>query len=87
MSGDLKRRMRSVVRRDGSMCWLCGCEVDFTVHYQDHMAASLDHVIPKCRGGTKTIDNLKLAHKICNSSRADKFQDTIPERKHVETRI
>ena len=83
MSGDLKRRMRAVVHRDGTRCWLCGCEVDLTIHYQEAMAPSLDHVVPRCRGGTRRIDNLKLAHKICNSSRLEKFTHTIPEACHV----
>lgn len=53
-----------LLRRDGRRCWLCG----------GHMAdseISIDHIIPRSRGGSNQIDNLKLAHIDCNTRRSD----------------
>lgn len=33
--------------------------------------ATLDHVIPKSKGGTLILSNLRLAHGRCNKARAD----------------
>lgn len=46
--------------RDGVRCYLCGqAEVaDEPWH--------VEHVIPKVRGGSDDLDNLRLAHQSCN---------------------
>ena len=36
---------------------------------KDPLAATWDHVIPRCMGGSGEKGNLMLAHKACNSSR------------------
>lgn len=41
-------------------CYLCLKPIEFG---QD----SLDHVIPLAKGGTNSIENLQIAHKVCNS--------------------
>lgn len=33
--------------------------------------ASIDHVIPRSRGGNNSLDNLKLAHRDCNSRKGN----------------
>ncbi len=48
--------------RDNEMCHICGEWV--SVHEM-----SLDHVTPLARGGTHTKDNIRLAHKVCNSKK------------------
>lgn len=42
-------------------CYLCG---ELIAHQSD---LSADHVIPRAHGGETTPDNLKPAHKYCNS--------------------
>lgn len=49
-----------IAERDGHLCHICGEWV--SVH-----DATLDHVVPLIRGGAHTKDNIKLAHKVCNS--------------------
>ncbi len=51
---------QAIIERDASMCHICGLFVP-----PDQM--SLDHVIPLARGGAHTADNLKVAHRRCNS--------------------
>ncbi|WP_084653994.1 HNH endonuclease [Nocardia altamirensis] len=45
----------------GSTCHLCG----------RRGATTADHVIPRSKGGTDALENLRPAHKSCNSSRGD----------------
>lgn len=62
-----------VYERDGWTCQLCFEPVDPDLHYLDNWAASLDHIV--CRAWTDrpdhSPDNLRLAHRWCNSVRGD----------------
>ena len=56
---------QNVFKRDGGECLYCTSRKDLT----------LDHVIPKSRGGKSTWDNLATACKKCNSIKGDKTPD------------
>jgi 5-methylcytosine-specific restriction endonuclease McrA len=47
------------LREQGGLCWLCRKPL----RRQD---ATVDHVIPKIRGGNNSRGNLVAAHAICN---------------------
>ncbi|MCF0057725.1 HNH endonuclease [Dyadobacter sp. CY356] len=51
----------NIFKRDGNRCQYCGTH--------DHL--TLDHVMPKSRGGKTTWDNLATACKRCNSKKGD----------------
>ncbi|HAI76378.1 MAG TPA: HNH endonuclease [Microscillaceae bacterium] len=51
----------NIFKRDGSKCQYCGSTQDLT----------LDHVLPRSRGGRSTWDNLVTACKPCNSKKGD----------------
>ena len=53
---------QNVFKRDGQKCQYCGSSKDLT----------LDHVIPKSKGGKSTWNNLVTACKKCNSLKGDK---------------
>lgn len=55
--------------RELGRCHLCGGNVPFTVEERDPRAASRDHVVPQSLGGKRTPENLRLAHRYCNSRR------------------
>lgn len=55
--------------RDGSVCYLCKQTMSIK-HIGDHLM-TVDHIIPKSRGGSDQLWNLRLTHKICNSIKAD----------------
>lgn len=61
-----------VAERDGHNCYLCGQKVDMSLPRTSRYGATLDHVIPLSKGGTDTMDNVKLAHWICNIQKSDK---------------
>lgn len=53
------RKKRTVVARDGQRCFYCQDEFPL-----DEL--TLDHVVPKSRGGTNENENLVLACGPCN---------------------
>lgn len=62
--------------RDGGKCWICGGRCDTNDYIiKDGVTIcgdnypSVDHVVPVCEGGEDSWDNVKLAHRICNSKR------------------
>lgn len=52
---------QNIFRRDHNVCQYCGSKDDLT----------LDHVMPKSRGGRTTWDNLTTACRRCNSKKGD----------------
>lgn len=46
-------------------CYLCGTSIN--IHETDTYA--FDHKIPRSRGGSRTLDNLGIACKVCNVSK------------------
>ena len=44
-------------------CALCG----------DPGADTVDHILPVSKGGTAALENLRPAHRKCNSARGDKL--------------
>lgn len=67
----------SIYERDEFVCWLCSETVDpddFVVNESGYYVfgpryPTLDHVMPRSRGGSDDPDNLRTAHHLCNSRR------------------
>lgn len=55
----IKRLASATFAEHGRVCHLCGMPG----------ADTIDHLIPRSRGGDNSLDNLRPAHKRCNSSR------------------
>lgn len=60
----------AVYARSNGMCALCGKPVD-----PDD--ATIDHIIPKSRGGEHVPDNWQLAHRRCNTRKGAKIAGEI----------
>lgn len=63
------RLVRLLVERDGDCCYLCGLTIDTTLKAGprgDEEGPSIDHVVPRSRGGTDDLVNLRLTHWKCN---------------------
>lgn len=79
---------RTVAKREKFICHICGIEVDdddFTRTDSGSFVAgpmypTVDHVIPKSKGGSHHWTNLKLAHNRCNSRKSirDNWEDIDP---------
>ena len=55
-----------VLRRDGRRCAYCGKRAD-----------TIDHVVPRSRGGTHDWDNCVAACRGCNSKKADRLLEEL----------
>lgn len=56
---------RTIYRRDNNQCQYCGCRPGTP-------ELSIDHVLPRSRGGKTTWDNCVLACTACNRKKADR---------------
>ncbi|WP_376771156.1 HNH endonuclease [Rhizomonospora bruguierae] len=60
--------------RDGTDCSICGAAIDMELRRTDSlMCPSVDHRIPRSRGGTDEPENLALAHLICNIRKSNRI--------------
>ena len=71
--------VEGLYKRDNGICYLCGkpCRLDDYIIQDGQKQCgdwypSIDHVVPLARGGAHSWDNVRLAHRICNSRKADK---------------
>ena len=62
-------RLRARVARSKPACHICGEGIDYTLPHLDPRSFVIDHVVPLIKGGTDTIDNVKAAHRDCNSTK------------------
>jgi len=62
-------RHRARIRKTGANCHICGEPIDYTLPHTDDRSFVVDHVIPLAKGGTDTPDNVKAAHRDCNSAK------------------
>jgi 5-methylcytosine-specific restriction endonuclease McrA len=68
-AADRRRIQARLAERDGEQCWLCLGHLDMTLRDGSDWSVSIDHVIPRCKGGGHGMHNWKLAHKWCNETR------------------
>ncbi len=61
----------AIYERDRFLCHLCGRKVDVSLPGSNALGPTLDHVVRQVQGGTHDVDNLRLAHRKCNSIRRD----------------
>jgi len=67
-------RFDEIVERDLGVCHICGEGVDLSLPRTSRMGATLDHVVPIARGGLDSVDNVRLAHWICNIRKSDSLE-------------
>jgi len=68
-----------IYKRDGGICQICGAttrffhsQYDTPFRKHEHVAGSVDHIIPVSKGGTNDETNLRWACKSCNCSRGNR---------------
>jgi hypothetical protein len=66
-------RREKLLQRDGDECWFCGLAMGDD--------CTIEHLIPKSKGGGNRLDNYALAHAECNHRAAD-----LPLVKKIELR-
>ena len=67
--------LEMLFKKDNGVCYLCGDVCDWSAVDAEGNALneypSIDHVRPISKGGTHTWDNVKLAHRGCNTAKRD----------------
>lgn len=68
--------LKRLYERDKGICWICGgvCDWDDKETREECIVTgnsypSIDHIVELCKGGAHSWENVKLAHRICNSKR------------------
>lgn len=64
---------KALLEKTGGVCWLCGEPITFKNDF------SIDHKMPKSRGGRGDFDNLFPSHKKCNSDKSNKIITSMDE--------
>lgn len=65
-SRDKSRRKAALLLRYGNQCK--GCRV-----WYPERELTIDHIIPKARGGSSALGNLQLMCAFCNHEKADRM--------------
>lgn len=65
--------LQALYQRDNGKCWICGKPCDYTAGTNANEYPSIDHVKPLAKGGKHSWDNVRLAHRICNSKKKDRI--------------
>ena len=76
---------RSIVRflraRDGHNCMLCGLPLNggsvASLTKKGQMKMTIDHKVPKSRGGSDALSNLQLAHYQCNHNKGNEMPQPV----------
>lgn len=64
-----RKHNQLIFNRDKGRCQICFTAVNFEAEYNNRFAPTLDHIIPKALNGSHEPNNLRLAHRWCNSVR------------------
>jgi 5-methylcytosine-specific restriction endonuclease McrA len=56
----------------GDRCWRCNHPMRFEGLPNCGKAATIEHLVPRSKGGTWALDNLRLCHVGCNRYLADR---------------
>lgn len=69
LSGKLRQQ---VYDRDGGLCQLCGKAMPFwreTSYGRGMISCDIDHIVPRSKGGSNDLENLRLTCPSCNRRR------------------
>lgn len=70
-TGWLHKLFAYLADRDGEQCSLCDEPIDLQSK-DTRWGPSVDHVLPRSRGGSHELTNLALAHRSCNSRKGNR---------------
>lgn len=68
------QKNRKTILASQSVCAICGKPVDKELKAPDPLSPTVDHIVPINKGGhPSALENLQLAHWICNRMKSDKL--------------
>lgn len=66
-------RSEFIAKAELTDCGICGEPIDYSLAFPDRKCATVDHIVPRSRGGSHALGNLQYAHSSCNSIKRDKI--------------
>jgi 5-methylcytosine-specific restriction endonuclease McrA len=63
-----------LAERGNFVCHICSGLVDMSVSRVSRFGATVDHVVPISKGGLDSLENVRLAHWICNIRKSDSLE-------------
>ena len=72
---------REIMARQDGKCAYCHINIENPAHSHDR--ASVDHIVPRSRGGTDDLDNLQFLCVQCNSKKGNLSPEMFMERQRV----
>lgn len=76
-ASERRRRYRAVVKRDGETCAKCGTTLNLT----------LDHIVPKSRGGSNRIANLQILCVGCNQAKGATLDEALVTKQRLRPSV
>lgn len=58
-----------LLKRDGDLCYWCRNPMLLNADHNHPKSCSIEHLQRRSEGGNNSLDNLVLAHKVCNNER------------------
>lgn len=77
MANVVKLRIKRLAahRRQGGLCFWCGRSIRGHIReakdHPEHSFSTVEHLIPRCRGGRNTNENIVSACRKCNNDRGN----------------
>ena len=67
--GARRWRIKTLIAKHGGRC--VKCEVAVTLEHLSPDQATVDHIIPRSKGGPEALSNLQLLCRKCNQAKGD----------------
>jgi len=67
------KRWAKAKRKKGGQCVYCRCALTTAQPQSVETSATIDHIIPRARGGLDRIENYALCCYACNQLKADRL--------------
>lgn len=60
------------------ICFLCGLQMFPDLAPPDPLAYTVEHMVPRSRGGANELSNLEGTHQFCNNWKSDESIEDLP---------
>jgi 5-methylcytosine-specific restriction endonuclease McrA len=79
-------KIRKIIEHDGPGCFYCGCRLTVRAKQHSGRNRTLDHRLPKSKGGTNHTENLRVVCYNCNKRKRDRTEENFLTLAWVELR-